>query len=325
MIRGYHVYKDVWTAVDGELLQCRREPNNIYDPFAVSVVKDGTVVGHLPRKCTAVFSLFLRRSGTIVCRVNGSRRYSVDLPQGGLEVPCTLFFSGEPSLIKKIMKLTNELPDRASVEANNSFEGNDSIVDMTDDSMPPPKKKKLSDDVWICWENSGLRLTMADRETVVVGEELNDMHIDTYQKMLKALFPGLCGLSSPLKVSVMRNWHENFIQVYFCRGNHWFTASTIGCCVKEVKVYDSLYNDIDLDSKAKIQKTFCDSDIKITSIPVQKQIGVKDCGLFALAFATFLAFGKTPPHLISLHQFEQSSLRKHYLYCMECKEVSEFD
>ncbi len=54
-------------AVDGELLQCRREPNNIYDPFAVSVVKDGTVVRHLPRKCTAVFSLFLRRIGTIEC------------------------------------------------------------------------------------------------------------------------------------------------------------------------------------------------------------------------------------------------------------------
>ena len=54
---------------------------------------------------------------------------------------------------------------------------------------------------------------------------------------------------------------------------------------------------IDLASKAKIQETFCDSELRITSIPIQKQVGVKDCGLFAQAFATFLAFGKKPSAL----------------------------
>ena len=189
-------------------------------------------------------------------RVNGSRRYSVDLPQGGVEIPCILFFSGEPSLIKKIMKLTTE-PDHATngVEVKNtsmnSSGGNDSIVDITDDYMPPPKKKKLSDDVWVCWKNSGLRLTMADRETLVVGEELNDTHINNILKDAKGTvsrfmwtllaFEGICN------EKLERELHSGL------RGNHWFTASTIGCCVKEVKVYDSLYNDIDLDSKAKIQ------------------------------------------------------------------------
>lgn len=166
---------------------------------------------------------------------------------------------------------------------------------------------------------------MADKETVLMGDELNDMHIAMYQKMLKALFPGLNGLSSPLKVSVMGNWRENFIQIYHCRGNHWFAASNIGCCIKEVNVYDSLYDGIDSVSKVKIKETFCcDSDITITLVPVQKQDGVKDCGLFALAFATFLAFGKKSPHLLPVHQFHQKSLWEHYLYCIESKEVSEF-
>ena len=48
MVRGYHVYKDIWTAVHGEeLLTCVREAGNRVDAFAVAVIKDGTVVGHM--------------------------------------------------------------------------------------------------------------------------------------------------------------------------------------------------------------------------------------------------------------------------------------
>ena len=38
-------------------------------------------------------SLFIARDETITCVVNGPRRYSVDLLQGGLKVPCKLLFS----------------------------------------------------------------------------------------------------------------------------------------------------------------------------------------------------------------------------------------
>ena len=48
VIRGYHVYKTVWTAILGEELECRREVNNSVDRYAVGVYKlDGTLVGHL--------------------------------------------------------------------------------------------------------------------------------------------------------------------------------------------------------------------------------------------------------------------------------------
>ena len=55
MVRGYHVYKDIWTAVE---LICWREPFNTADPFAVAVVKNGTAVGHVPRKISCVCLLF---------------------------------------------------------------------------------------------------------------------------------------------------------------------------------------------------------------------------------------------------------------------------
>ena len=89
IIRGYHVYKTVWTAIPGEELEWRREVNNSVDRYAVGVYKlDGTLVGHLPRRLTTLVSLFLRRGGLAIYRVTGNRQYSSDLPQGGLEIPC---------------------------------------------------------------------------------------------------------------------------------------------------------------------------------------------------------------------------------------------
>ena len=92
-----------------EFLQCARETNNIHDPFAVAVLKDNIIVGHIPKKMSAVSSLFLRRSGSIVCQVNGSRRYFSDLPQGGLEISCKLIFTGNLSKIDKVGKLVKEI------------------------------------------------------------------------------------------------------------------------------------------------------------------------------------------------------------------------
>ena len=40
----------------------------------------------------AQFPPFAQFKGLITCQVNGSRRYSHDLPQGGLEIPCVLTF-----------------------------------------------------------------------------------------------------------------------------------------------------------------------------------------------------------------------------------------
>ena len=42
MVRGYHIYSDIWTAVVNEELHCRREPFSAANPFAVAVVKEDT-------------------------------------------------------------------------------------------------------------------------------------------------------------------------------------------------------------------------------------------------------------------------------------------
>ena len=95
MVRGYHFYKDIWATVVGEELPCQREDGNRADPFAAAVVKEEAMVGHVPKKISSVCSLYLRQGGSIVCRVAGSRRFSGDLVQGGLEIPCVLVFEGD--------------------------------------------------------------------------------------------------------------------------------------------------------------------------------------------------------------------------------------
>lgn len=63
MIRGYHIYKDVWKSSVGEQLLCEIEENNRQDSHAVAVVRTGPVVGHVPRKLSLISTLFMCQSG----------------------------------------------------------------------------------------------------------------------------------------------------------------------------------------------------------------------------------------------------------------------
>ena len=74
MIRGYHKYMMIWSnPIAGEELTCSRELGNSRDPYAIAVKKmigrEEKVVGHVPRRISAICSLFIRRGGNIRCQV----------------------------------------------------------------------------------------------------------------------------------------------------------------------------------------------------------------------------------------------------------------
>ena len=90
-VREDHIYKDMWSLVLGEEMTCSRENDTIK---ILAVMKVSTIVGHFSGSISAASSLFLQKDGSsISCKVSSPRRYSSDLPQGGLEVPCLLTFS----------------------------------------------------------------------------------------------------------------------------------------------------------------------------------------------------------------------------------------
>jgi len=68
----------------------------------IAVLKHDTIVGHLPRAISIVCSLFIRRGGSIRCEITDGCRYSRNLPQGGMKVPCKLHFYSDGSELKKI-------------------------------------------------------------------------------------------------------------------------------------------------------------------------------------------------------------------------------
>lgn len=317
VIRGYHVYKNIWTAVLGEELFCNRERFNSADPFAVSVVKASTIVGHVPRRISPVCSLFLRRNGTIRCRVNGSRHHSLDLPQGGLEIPCILTFEGATKYVEKVQTILESKPRNIKIESQSPPSKKIKIEPQS----PPSKQIKIEphsvdSKVSSTWAQlGGIVLSSEDRATIIDGDKLNDKHINFAHQMLKKQFLNLNGCQSTLLQAKQPLANcEQVIQIVHARGDHWMALSTFGADANLVNVYDSVYHTLDEDTESVIKnllKKMYPLQIRITNI--QKQEGSRDCGLFSIAAITAVAFCCDP----NATSFDQSAMRPHLVQCIE--------
>ena len=96
-VRGFHVYRTVWTPHIGQCLRVEKEHNNIMDKYAIATILVGsvedsdakTVIGHMPRELSKVLWYFMSHGGLIDCEITGKRQRS-PLVQGGLEIQCCL-------------------------------------------------------------------------------------------------------------------------------------------------------------------------------------------------------------------------------------------
>ena len=141
---------------------------NYRDPFAVVVMRSGVSVGHVPRKISSVCSMFLRRDGTISCRVTGDKSYSEDISQGGLKATC------KPTLTearRNIDKTEMLLVERAFTSDNRADKENE-----------PPKKR--------------CKLSLPESEVNKISSTWLSMNFA--QNLLKRQFPGVNGLQSTL-------------------------------------------------------------------------------------------------------------------------------
>ena len=319
MVRGYHVYKTICDADIGEELHCQRETGNPRDPFAVAVIRASVTVGHVPKKISSICSVFLRRGGYITCRINGSRRYSEDLPQVGLEVPCLLTFHGIAKDVTKAEKLAkavlslNDVLESTQKRSNTSTEN-----EITLGSSRTSKIRPLN-------PNEDARSPTME-SSILSGEKLSDIHINYAQQHLNCQFPQLNGLQSTIlqskRVAFSSGEVMNYLQIVHSRGDHWIVASNIGCECSEVNIYDSVYNSVDLEKKEVILNSFNINsiEIKLKIVVMQKQEGSKDCGLFSIAVATAVADGKDPSKL----RFKQAEMRKHLTACFKDRELKLF-
>ena len=347
MVRGYHVYQDVWEVNIGEILPCTREIGNRHDPYAVAVWKDGIVVGHVPRKISCICSVFIRRGGEIHCTVTNSRRYSADLAQGGMEIPCTLTFKiTDKHESEKAHKLINST--LKTVEGNL---GNDNII--TSARLEVKEEQKESSPI-LCYDSSTIcnsqnaemidlskcatddlvtaddppcKKIKLDFERIIMGEKLSDLDINAAQRVLKQQFPNIHGLESTLYQMKERRLNEDQvkdkIQIIHClQRQHWIVATTVGCEANVVKVYDSMFHSVDHPTEKVIVNLFQCTDI-LPTIKIgrsQKQKGLNDCGIFAIAYATAIAFGAQPEK----QNMTQDVMRAHLVNCLSNEKFSVF-
>ena len=319
-------------------MKCVRETSNHFDPFAVAVVKDtiGTV-GHVPKRIFALCSLFIRRGGSISCTVDGDRRYSRDLPQGGLEIPCILTFTAkEQSSIDKIVALLKGIEDITTRLASGT-QGSNETSEESKNFSPPSKVLKLtekdlphdiSDDdeseKWIRFDADHV-LTIAEKDDILQNRVLNDRVINFSLRIMQDQFPSLVGLASSLILPTLpqsfQGWKEKFLQICHCQGHHWITVTTKGCKNGELMVYDSLYDSIDSTTASTLERLF-NTQLIYKMADTQKQQGVIDCGVFAIANATAVALcaDTETPFL----QFEQQKICEHLVYCLHNKFFCQF-
>jgi hypothetical protein len=89
---------------------------------------------------------------------------------------------------------------------------------------------------------------------------------------------------------------------------------------KTVQVYDSIYSALDQTLGATVKTLFSCNLRNINMVPVQKQVDVQDCGLFAIANATAIAFGRDP----GTETFQQALMRNHLIACFKQKKMEPF-
>ena len=114
-LRGFHVYKEVWSPIVGEQLKCCYERNNCYDRYAIAATKrlrgrlTDSAVGHLPEEISRATRFFLLRRVIVCGKVIGKNHRGSPLVQGGLEIPLQGTAEMDPKGIRQYLKTINRL------------------------------------------------------------------------------------------------------------------------------------------------------------------------------------------------------------------------
>ncbi len=212
---------------------------------------------------------------------------------------------------KRMFNLRQAKIPRAAIEQSRK-----EIIDV--DTCTP---KSTEIQYWI----PELHLTVNDREVLLnpLGW-LTDNLINAAQELIKRASPAVPGLQDVIKGAILSYDVESaeFVQILHNHHGHWLTVSTIGTVHPVVNVYDSMYRSVSTGVKAQIATLLHTKakEITLNFMNVHIQAGGCDCGLFAIANATALAFGHSP----GLFQYNQPQMRQHLLSCFQNQAITIF-
>ena len=109
----YHEYRKTWAPFLGEVLQCRMEPDNAVDKYAVVVMNKDRVVGHLMKGKSGKFTktvFFFLRTGVINSATLKITGKAVNKGKAiGMEVLCSITFTGIKPMLDKLKEILYQL------------------------------------------------------------------------------------------------------------------------------------------------------------------------------------------------------------------------
>ena len=92
--------KNLCTGYKRQYLTSAHERENIYDGFAVSILKNNdTIVGHTPQQISKQVTALLKSDGTVNVKVIAN---PLKTKRRGIRVPCTYIVSGRRTFVEDI-------------------------------------------------------------------------------------------------------------------------------------------------------------------------------------------------------------------------------
>merc|ERR1719494_233667 len=98
-ITGHCIHKDIWTMILDQKLATNKEKNNPLSKFAVAVIRDDQIVGHLQKDISKLCAGALLSGEKINCTVTRKRE---NKRKNGLEVLCRYHVRGSKHIREKI-------------------------------------------------------------------------------------------------------------------------------------------------------------------------------------------------------------------------------
>ena len=171
------------------------------------------------------------------------------------------------------------------------------------------------------WSTIGeTTLLEEDKNVLMNGGWLNDKIIYAGMQLLQAAFPGFQNTILQVTNCFDIQRSTEFIQCLNVAGMHWITIATVGCTHGTVRVYDSLNKKLTKSLKNTVADILHSSTkkIEVEYVNVQYQLGSDDCGLFAIASACEICFGRDP----SVVKYTQKDMRKHLVKAFDTLKLS---
>ena len=173
-------------------------------------------------------------------------------------------------------------------------------------------------------------ISKQEMDAIRNGNMLTDESINIGQQLLKERFPNLDGFQDTLlgetnAFSTIKR-HKKFVQILHTGNMHWICIANTykGKYQNDVcHVYDSLNNGKLSSNNKRHIASLCQYEgekFTINIQPVQQQDNGVDCGLYAVAFATSLAFGDDPVKLF----YNKYNLQTHFINCLLNKNMTKF-